>query len=534
MAADPLPDAPGPYRDALAALRCGDFAAADRACRVLLAAQPDFAAGWLTASNARLHCGAAATALEFADRALSLAPGQPRAQVQRAQCLLALGRTAEAEAAAGEAELRAGSDAVIYDAVGTVYSLRGDQQRALVAYERALALAPAQPGFLFNRAAVRRFLGDLAGAEADYDRVLELRPDDWESYKNRSDLRRQRPERNHVETLRALLARPIPTWAGEVQLRHALAKEYEDLGRYADSWEQLARGAALRRAHLRYDVDVDVATVDWIIEAFPRAAADVAGGHPSDEPIFIVGLPRSGTTLVDRILSSHPDVVSAGERNDLAQLVVAGVHAATGRARWPRRELIAHSAHVDCAALGRAYIAGTRPLTGRTPRFIDKMPLNYLYLGLLRRALPRARVIHLTRHPLAVCYAMYKTLFKDGYPFSYDLQEIARYYLGYRRLMAHWRSALPGFIYEQPYEALVGAQRAATEGLLQFCGLAWDEACLDFHRNPAPTTTASAAQVREPIYASSLGQWQHYAAQLAGLRQRLLDGGVPAAELAAR
>jgi hypothetical protein len=155
------------------------------------------------------------------------------------------------------------------------------------------------------------------------------------------------------------------------------------------------------------------------------------------------------------------------------------------------------------------------------------MPLNYLYCGLIRRALPEAKVVHLTRHPMAACYAMYKTLFKDGYPFSYDLDEIGRYYLGYRRLMAHWQAIMPGVVYELNYESLIADQPGETRKLLRFCGLEWEDACGQFHQNTAPSTTASAAQVRRPIYNSSIAQWKHYEQQLSGLRAQLEAAGIP-------
>jgi len=155
------------------------------------------------------------------------------------------------------------------------------------------------------------------------------------------------------------------------------------------------------------------------------------------------------------------------------------------------------------------------------------MPLNYLYCGLIRRALPQARIVHATRYPLAVCYAMYKTLFQQGYPFSYDLEEIGKYYLGYRRLMRHWHETLPGCIHDLSYEALVADPQAETRRLLEFCGLDWQEACLSFERNPTPTSTASASQVRRPLYASAVDLWRNYAEQLATLRGQLESGGVP-------
>jgi hypothetical protein len=187
---------------------------------------------------------------------------------------------------------------------------------------------------------------------------------------------------------------------------------------------------------------------------------------------------------------------------------------------------VARSAKLDFEALGRDYLERTRPATGKTPHFTDKMPLNYLYCGLIRRALPNARIVHLTRHPLAVCYAIYKTLFKDGYPFSYDLGEIGRYYVSYRKLMDHWCATLPGAVHELKYEQLVTDQVGETRRLLEFCGLDWEEACLSFHRNPSPTTTASATQVRQSLYDSSIAQWRHYAPQLEGLRRQLIAAGI--------
>jgi Sulfotransferase family/Tetratricopeptide repeat len=432
--------------------------------------------------------------------------------VQRLRALHEAATGTPRERAAGHAEL------------GDLYSLLLDYAPAANCYSQALELAPTESRYWFNRAAVRRFLGEIDGAEQDYDRVILLDPGDAKAYLNRSELRVQTGERNHVAELERALAVGSAAWQYQVPIRYALAKEHEDLADYAASWRHLSAGTSLRRQHLKYDVRTDLATVDWITRAFP-ADSSFDGGFHSDEPIFILGMPRTGSTVVDRILGSHTDVFSAGELPDFAAALISAVHARLGRVP-PRQEFIAASATIDFAALGADYLRRTRPRTGHSRHFTDKLPLNYLYCGLIARALPGARIVHVTRHPLANCYAMYKVLFDQGYPFSYDLGELAEYYLGYRRLMAHWHAALPGRIIDISYEDLVADSAAEVPRLLQALGLAWQPACLEFHKNPAPVATASAAQVRRPIYGSAVSAWRHFERELAPLAARLKAAGV--------
>jgi thioredoxin-like negative regulator of GroEL len=473
-------------------------------------------------------------ALRSIDAALSTRPRDAKLLLQRAQCLLALGRPADACEAAAEAQACAPPEAVLFDAIGAAFSRSNDQERALTAFDRAVSLASGSAHFLFNRATVLRFLGRLDEAEADYDRVIALKPADYEAYVNRTELRTQTAQANHVGELEALIARGIPEWQGQVQIRYALAKEYEDIGDYGNSFRHLQQGASERRRHMRYDVAADVATVDWIMEAFPTGSSVSApnvptpGGSalPKDAPIFIVGLPRSGSTLVDRILGSHSAIHSAGELPHFALCIVDAVRRSSGARALPRRELVARSARLDFDALGLDYLARVRHAAPSDRRFTDKMPLNYLYCGLIRQALPNAKIVHVTRRPMAACYAMYKTLFADGYPFSYDLTEIGRYYIAYRRLMDHWHATLPGAMYTQSYESLVADQTGQTRGLLDFCGLEWQDACAEFHRNSSAVTTASAAQIRRPVYDSSVSQWRHYAGELEPLLELLRAAGI--------
>ncbi|MBS0393741.1 MAG: sulfotransferase [Proteobacteria bacterium] len=525
-----LTDPAAAHHEVLALIARADLPSALRACEQLLAAHPHYARGWTTASALALRLGHATEALRRAERAAALDAHEVQALILQARCLQALQRGAEALAVAARARAAADGEPLALDAVGTCFSALGDQFGALSAFDAAVALAPREPRLRYNRATIRRYVGDLDGAESDLEVVIDLDPRDHEAYGLLADLRPQTPARNHVAALERRLADPPGAWQAEVTLRYALAKEYEDLGRHAESFAQLQRGARLRRSHLQYDVAMDVDTAGWIRDAFPDAGP-VTDGADARSPIFVVGLPRSGTTLVERILGCHTGVHAAGELPHFAQALVEAVGRLAGGAALARRERVARSREIDFAALGRDYLRRSGGDALGALRLTDKMPLNYLYCGLIHRALPAARIVHVVRHPMAVCYAMYKTLFRDGYPFSYDLDEIARYYVAYRGLMQHWSRILPGVLHEVRYEALVADPPGESRRLLAGCGLDWQDACGAPHRHPAASTTQSAAQVRRPIYDSAVALWRCHEAALAPLRRRLAELGVPAAEL---
>ncbi|MFT3976743.1 MAG: sulfotransferase [Sphingomonas bacterium] len=373
----------------------------------------------------------------------------------------------------------------------------------------------------YDRGGVDRALGGLDAAEALFDRVIADRPGDWDAWANRSTLRRATVERNHVVALEAALAESGGDAEARIALGHALAKELEDLGRYDAAFAHLKDAAAARRARLSYRVADDVAAMEAIAATFP--ADLLRNAAPSEEPgpIFVLGLPRSGTTLVDRILSSHSRVTSLGEIQDFALALIAQARGARDKG-----DLIRRSAAMDHAALGHAYRARTAGRAPDAPFAIDKTPLNFLYIGLIALALPEARIVHVRRGAMDGCFAMFKTLFRMGYPFSYDLHDLAAYRIAYERLMAHWRAALPGRMIEIDYEALIADQAGESRRLIEGCGLEWEEACLAFHANPAPVATASAAQVRMPIHDRSVGLWRRYEKGLAPLAVALSAAGI--------
>lgn len=513
--------------------RAGDLKGAALACKTLTEGYPGYAPGWVSACRVALTLGNPGKAVDYIDQALILAPENARFLVLKAVALRTAGAHAEAESAAKAAATRAGPDAIPYDELGTFHTGTGAYREALRCFTRAVELAPGSASFRFNRAALLRIVGELDEAESEYDRVITLKADEYEAYYNRADLRRQSVERNHVAELKLLLERGVTHPRDEVFLRYALAKELEDLGRYAQSFVHLSRGASLRRRYIEYDVERDIATVEWIERAFPVERLRAPGpGNPSTEPIFVIGMPRTGTTLIERILGQHPDVFAAGELPHFANALTVAATAVRKVHSLSRRDLVEASARVDFRSLGADYIARTRPATGQRAHFVDKLPLNYLYCGLIHLALPNARIVHLIRHPMATCYAVYKTLFKDAYPFSYDVGELARYYGAYRRLMRYWHAALPGVILDVSYERLVTNLEVEARRVLAYCGLEWHSACVDFHRNPSPTATASAAQVRRPLYDSSIGLWERYESELEPLRTALIAAGISENELA--
>lgn len=430
------------------------------------------------------------------------------------------GRIEEARLALAMLEPDIARDPRALQDAGRLHTHANRHLEAAAAFARAVALAPDDPRYLYNLATARIALGEIDEAERLLDRVIALAPQDADAWYNRATLRRQTLERNHVADIERALNAPHREAMSEVQLCYAAAKELEDLGEGRRSFTYLKRGADARRRLLSYRVEDDMRTMDEIAKAFGVASG---GGHADGRPLFVLGLPRSGTTLAERILSAHPHVDSLGETPAFAMSVVK----LAGNA--PPRDLIRRAAALDFAELGRAYCESAIPPASAALRLVDKTPLNFLYLGLIARALPNARIVHIRRDAMDVCYAMYKTLFRMAYPFSYDLRDLGLYYLSYRRLMEHWHLVWPERFVEIAYEDIVRDQETTSRRLVAHAGLEWDDACLHFERNTAPTLTASAAQIRQPVYSSSVGLWRRYEAELAPLAQFFARNGIEVA-----
>ncbi len=509
-------------RDIEALLKKGQSRSAESAARALVVDWPDDMQAHVLLGHALRQHGQPHQALAVSKRAATLAPGHPALRMLQVDLLHECGeQSACVDAVKALARDSDGYPAVLLQDIAQRCTMLGLHVEAERLQARSLALQPGNPAYRYNHATALIALGRLGEAEAALDLVIAGKPADADAWYNRATLRKQTADHNHVEQTRARLRQVAVTSPDRTALCYALAKELEDLGDHAASFAALKQGADLRRRRLRYRVEDDIDTMRLIASAFGADFfARTHAGHDDDRPLFIVGLPRSGTTLVDRILSSHSAVTSRGETSDLAMALVRSAGPAANKAA-----LVERSTRLDFTKLGRGYSAGL--LDSTALRQLDKTPINFLYLGLVAAALPNARIIHLKRNPMDVCYAMYKTLFRMAYPFSYDLADLGRYWLEYDRLMRHWkRHFAADRLIEISYEDLVGAQEDTSRQLVSSSGLPWEHACLAFERNPQPSLTASAAQVRQPIYQSSVGLWRHYAGELEPLRAFFEAAGV--------
>ena len=301
----------------------------------------------------------------------------------------------------------------------------------------------------------------------------------------------------------------------------ALAKAYDDLGDYARAFDHMQRGNAAKRSRRHYDIEQDLSCFRAIAAAFSAEflAVHAGAGLASETPVFVIGMPRSGTTLVEQLLASHPDVFGAGEQRMLPDFIN------TGRAGRDFPTNVTALGRAEWRALGADYVERLQALAPLAARITDKLPLNFQLVGLIRLALPNARIVHVTRDPLDTCLSCYSTLFEDdGLDFSCDLTDLGRYYRGYRSLMDHWQDVLSaGVILEVRYERLVDDLETEAHRLIDYCGLVWDERCLEFHKTDRPVETASLLQVRRPLYTTSVGRAARYAPWLEPLRRPLGD-----------
>jgi tetratricopeptide (TPR) repeat protein len=397
----------------------------------------------------------------------------------------------------------------------------GRHEDAIEHYEKALEISAERPGAMSSMAHHLKTIGRQQDAVVMYRKAIEVKPDHSEAYWSLANLKTFRFAEDEVQAMHTLLNDDELPDESRVHLNNALGLHYEAHKDFDRAFLHLDKCNFLRRQSEIYDPVETEAGVDQIIKVIDAEFIDKHKGlgNSDDSPILIVGLPRSGSTLIEQILASHSQVDGTFELADLPKVVKRIRRFSKKRASFPGNLLEVSPEHWK--KIGQDYIDSTQRFRADAPYFIDKNPNNFIFIGLLRIALPGAKIINATRHPLDSCFGTYKQLFASGQPFSYDLTELGEYYVQYQRLMDHWNRIAPGFSLDVRYEDVVGDLEGQVRRILDFCNLPYEENCLRFHETERAVKTASSEQVRQPIYSSSVNLWRNYESHLGDLIQIL-------------
>jgi tetratricopeptide (TPR) repeat protein len=399
----------------------------------------------------------------------------------------------------------------------------GRYDEALTVLEPLIERSPQPWHVQMLRGHALKTIGQQDEAIAAYSAAYKGRPDFGDAWWSLANMKTFRFDDEQIAQLRSLIEAGGLTPVDEIHLRFALGKALEDRAAWEESFQHYARGNAIKRARVDYSADRMAADFERQKTFFTqaRAAELLDGGHEAPDPIFIVGLPRAGSTLIEQILASHPAIDGTLELPN----ILAMAHRLNGRRRRdeePRYPgILAELSPEDRRQLGEQFIEETRVHRGEAPLFLDKMPNNFRHLGLIFSILPRARVIDARRAAMGCCFSGFKQLFAEGQEFSYSLSDIGRYYRDYVDLMDHWHQVYPGRILQVNYEDVVGDLESQVRRMLDHLELPFDPACVEFHRTERSVRTASSEQVRQPIYQSGVEQWRHYAPWLDDLRHTL-------------
>jgi tetratricopeptide (TPR) repeat protein len=458
-------------------------------------------------------------------RSLVIDPTNPKTLTYLALVGLERKQVADAEIAATRALALSPEEPEALNAMGLVRFEQQDSDAALALFRRAIALKPDLADAHNNIGNILKESGQLAAACEAYERAIELDPRETAYYVNFSDPKKFTEGDIHLAAMEEMARKAGNlTDTARCRLRFALAKAYDDLGRYDEAFACWREGNALKRERIDYDEAGMVGSFDRIRATFDRSLlARTDCGDRSPLPVFVIGMPRSGTTLVEQILASHPAVHGAGELSDFGSLV--GQMSGTGGGnsfRYPEDTPVL--TNEQFSSLGKAYVERQRQRAPKAERVTDKMPANFMFLGMIHLALPGARIIHVMRDQRDTCLSCYSKLFTAEQNFAYDLGELGRYYRKYAELMAHWRDVLPvGTMFEIRYEDVVADLEVSARQIVGHCGLAWHPNCTSFHETRRPVRTASASQVRRPIYPTSEGRWRAYQTHLGPLLDALGD-----------
>ncbi|MBL4765605.1 MAG: sulfotransferase [Colwellia sp.] len=520
------------HKQAQQALNQGQYQQAHQLIISILSQDKYFADGYfLLGIIASAHHNAA-KAIELIKQAIVLAPKQVEYIAQLAKHYALVNDHVQALHHANIAAKLTTKSALTLDTIGVAYSQIGLHQQAVPFFKQAVAVNKHNGLFFFNLGASLKFTGDFIGARNAYQQTITLMPNYCKAHAALTSLGDITASNNHIERL-SKLYQQLTQSDDLLYIGHALAREYEALADYDKAYQYLSQSKQAKLAQFNYQFSDDKEMFNALTELFNRSAINnstedvLNAGYDSDEALFVVGMPRTGTTLVERILSQHTAVSSAGELQHFGLLLKKLSKTTTNKVI--DKATVMAAASINYSKLGKAYIDSTRAITGSSAKFVDKMPLNVLYAGFIIKALPKAKIICLDRGPLDTIVSNYRQLFAVNfsyYNYAYDLQTTAQFYQQFKQLTQLWLTLFPDNFYVVNYEKLVNNPEEEAKKIIDFCGLDWQAQCLEIDKNSAPVATASAVQVRQPINNKSVGNWQKYQGQLTEVIRYLTEQGL--------
>jgi tetratricopeptide (TPR) repeat protein len=489
--------------------------------RNALASKPDYAEAHYNLGIAFKEMGRLDDSIASYREAVAINPDFAEAHNNLGNALRQLGRLDEALASYDRALAINPKIAEIHYNLGNVLKDLDRLEDAVPRFQKAVDINPEHAAAWNNLGNACQALGRLDDAVDCFRKAVALKPGLSDAYRKLANIKKFTGQDADILAMEKAFAGPDADDAQRMHLAFGLGKAHDDQGEYYRAFEYFSTANALKRASIDFTIDHMDSYFDYLKRLFGKElfAARQGAGSSKESAIFILGMPRSGTTLIEQILASHPEIHGAGELYDL-QRIIEDQFGPVGDAAFADNVNQADNARF--ANSGDTYV---RALRGRseTARFItDKMPNNFQLIGMIKLILPNAKIIHCRRDPLDTCLSIFKNLFtSDGYYYAYDLSELGRYYSLYRDLMEHWHGLFPGSIFDIRYEDMIADQGSHTRALIEHCGLEWDDACLAFHETDRPVYTASAAQVRQPIYDASVQSWKNYEEWLGPLREAL-------------
>jgi tetratricopeptide (TPR) repeat protein len=516
-----------PYRarieEATGALKTEDHKTAELIFREILKLDASHVGALCGLAAVSLTASRAQDAVRLLKHALKQSAHLPLAWRGLSQALLAQGTLPEAESAVRRLLKIESENPNNWVVLATVYTRLMRQPDALAAFEEASRMNPGEVRLRLSIGHLNKTLGRRTECEQAYKQCLEMNPGMGEAYWSLADLKNYVFSDAEMASMQSLLKGEDGDDEDQAHLHFALGRAFEQKKDYTAAFDHYATGNRRRRKTVPFDIEAFENKTRRVRECFDPAffAARSGSGYPDPSPIFIVGLPRSGSTLVEQILASHSCVEGTFELPNLLTIVREFDHADAVHDAYP--EIVRAAPPEHLGNLGRRYIEETAPLRGTRAYFIDKMPNNFSHVGLIQAILPRAVIIDARRHPMDACFSTYKQHFAEGQSFSYDLTDLGRYYRCYLSLMDHWDAVLPGKVLRLQYEQLIRDPEAQIRRLLSHCSLPFETACLSFHETRRPVRTASAEQVRQPLYTSGVGYWRHFEAHLEPLKRALGD-----------